>query len=301
MANGQLIISIDLELAWGVWDCITSDALRFAAEYERPICASLVELLDRYQIPATWAIVAAVLDKASAAEQPGDQRCWYAPDVIEHIVNAKSRHEIGSHGGHHRYFDKMTAAQAWEDLEFAREQHRAHALSFDAFVFPRNSIGHLDELRNAGLHTFRGPDLGWFMAVGAAGRMVSRTANFADKLLPIPPTLVTARQNGDGLVDIPGSMLLLGRNGVRRFVFTTVTRAKLATGLARACASKRIFHLWFHPSNFYYRRDEQLATLAWFLERAAEQASRGDLEILTMGECARRLIKATSPLARVRQ
>ena len=67
----------------------------------------------------------------------------------------------------------MTAAQAWEDLEFAREQHRAHALSFDAFVFPRNSIGHLDELRNAGLHTFRGPDLGWFMAVGAAGRMAS--------------------------------------------------------------------------------------------------------------------------------
>ena len=71
-------------------------------------------------------------------------------------------------------------------------------------------------------------------------------------------------------------MLLLGRNGVRRFVFTTVTRAKLATGLAGACASKRIFHLWFHPSNFYYRRDEQLATLAWFLEQAAEQASRGD-------------------------
>ena len=40
--------------------------------------SSSVELLDRYQIPATWAIVAAVLDKASAAEQPGDQRCWYA-------------------------------------------------------------------------------------------------------------------------------------------------------------------------------------------------------------------------------
>ena len=213
MANGQLIISIDLELAWGVWDRVTPDDLRFAAEHERPICTSLIELLDRYQIPATWAIVAALLDKASAAEQPGDKRCWYAPDVIEQIVNAKSRHEVGSHGGRHRYFDRMTAAQAREDLGFAREQHRAHALAFDAFVFPRNSIGHLDELRNAGLQTFRGPDFGWFMAAGAAGRMVRRTANFADKLLPIPPTPVTARKNGDGLVDIPGSMLLLGRNG----------------------------------------------------------------------------------------
>jgi Polysaccharide deacetylase len=127
--NGQLIISIDLELAWGVWDRVTPDDLRFAAEHERPICTSLIELLDRYQIPATWAIVAALLDKASAAEQPGDKRCWYAPDVIEQIVNAKSRHEVGSHGGRHRYFDRMTAAQAREDLGFAREQHRAHALA----------------------------------------------------------------------------------------------------------------------------------------------------------------------------
>ena len=301
MADGQLIISIDFELAWGVWDRITPADLRFAAEDERPICASLIELLDRYQIPATWAIVAALLDKATAAEQPGDKRCWHAPDVIEQIVNAKTPHEIGSHGGRHRYFDRMTAAQAREDLDFAREQHRVHALPFDAFVFPRNSIGHLNELRNAGLHTFRGPDFGWFMTAGAAGRMVSRAANFADKLLPIPPAPVTARKNGDGLVDIPGSMLLLGRNGARRFVLTTVTRAKLAMGLARACASKRIFHLWFHPSNFYYRRDEQFATLAWFLEQAAEQASRGDLEILTMGECARRLINAVPPSVQVLQ
>src|SRR5262249_13620178 len=113
------------------------------------------------------------------------------------------------------------------------------------------------------------------------------------KMLPIAPTPVVASQNGQGLVDIPGSMLLLARNGARRFVLPVATRAKLALGLARARDRKSIFHLWFHPSNFYYRRDEQLATLAWFLEQAADQASRGELEILTRGECARRLIDAT--------
>ena len=301
MAKGQLIISIDLEFAWGVWDRLTPEDLRFAAEQERPICASLVELFNRHEIPATWAIVAALLDETSAAAQQGDKQCWYAPDVIEQIANAKSRHEIGSHGGRHRYFDIMTASQAREDLEFAREQHRAHALPFDTFVFPRNSVGHLKILRSAGLHTFRGPDRGWFMIASAAGHMAGRTANLADKLLPIPPTPVTARQNDEGLIDIPGSMLLLGRNSVRRFVLAAVTRSKLATGLARARDSKGIFHLWFHPSNFYYRRDEQLATLAWFLEQAAQQASRGDIEILTMGECARRLIEATPPSGRVLQ
>ena len=97
------------------------------------------------------------------------------------------------------------------------------------------------------------------------------------------------------------SPLLLARNGARRFVFPAVTRAKLSKGLVRSRDRKGIFHLWFHPSNFYYRREEQLSTLAWFLEQAADQASRGDLEILTMGECARRLAGVPGPSGRVLQ
>ena len=37
-----------------------------------------------------------------------------------------------------------------------------------------------------------------------------------------------------GMIDVPGSMLLMARNGVRRFVLPSVTRAKLKSGLARA-------------------------------------------------------------------
>jgi hypothetical protein len=69
---------------------------------------------------------------------------------------------------------------------------------------------------------------------------------------------------------------------------------------ARATA-RASFICGFIQSNFYYRREEQLATLAWFLEQAADQASRGDLEILTMGECARRLAEVPVPSGRVLQ
>src|SRR5262249_21008510 len=165
----------------------------------------------------------------------------------------------------------------------------------------RNSIGHLDILRNTGARTFRGPDLGWFMIARAAGRLAGRTANFVEKKLPIPPTPVNPPQKDEGIGDISGSMLRLCRNGARRFVFPAVTRTKLSKGLVRSRDRKRIFHLWFHPSNFYFRCEEQLATLAWFLEQAADQASRGDLEILTMGECSRRLIGATVQPGRVLQ
>jgi hypothetical protein len=97
---------------------------------------------------------------------------------------------------------------------------------------------------------------------------------------------VVEAKRRDGLIDVPGSMLLMGRNGVRRFVLPAVTRAKLKLGLDHARQSGGIFHLWFHPSNFYYRREEQLDTLDWFLGHAANEAGKGRIEIRTMGSYA---------------
>jgi hypothetical protein len=282
MAKGKLTISIDLELAWGVWDVLTAEKLRLAETAERPICGALIELFDRYQVPATWAMVAALLDEASAKSRAGSKSCWYAPDIIEQLVGAKVPHEIGSHSGRHIYFDDALASEAQADLDFACNVHRANGLAFQSFIFPRGACGHLDQLARVGLRIFSHADVGWTVAAGRAGGPVARVANLADKILPIPPHPTSARQRG-ALIELEKSMLLMGRNGLRRFVLPQVTRAKFRLGLKRARRTGSIFHLWFHPSNFYYRRDEQLATLAWCLEHAADEASRGRIEICTMG------------------
>jgi hypothetical protein len=71
-------------------------------------------------------------------------------------------------------------------------------------------------------------------------------------------------------------MLLLGRNGARRFILPTVSRAKLRMGLARAQRTGSI--LWFHPSNFYYQRDSSSPlwrhSLTMQLVRSVADASR---------------------------
>jgi hypothetical protein len=282
MTTGKVTLSIDLELAWGVWDTITADELQLAETAERPICTALVDLFDRYQVPATWLVVAALLDEASARSRPGSKSCWYAPDVIERIVGAKVQHEIGSHGGRHIYFDQASAAEAQDDLGFAKGVHRAHGLGFDSFVFPRAAVGHLDIVADNGLRVVRSRDVGLLRTVNHRGRLAARAANFIDQFLPVPPQPSWPEALGR-LIDIPGCMQILGRNGLRRFVLPQVTRAKLLIGLERARRTGGTFHLWFHPSNFYYRRDEQLATLAWFLERAAQEAGRGRIEFRTMG------------------
>jgi peptidoglycan/xylan/chitin deacetylase (PgdA/CDA1 family) len=292
---GKLTISIDLELAWGFWDILTPDILRLSESRERAICDKLLELFDRYHIPVTWAVVAAVLDRASAHGRPGNEASWYAPEIIERVRAAKTSHEIGSHGGRHVYYDRMSAAEAAEDLEFIKQVHRDNGLALESFVFPRNAVGHLDLLARAGLRTFRSPDTGWVRLapkLGAAGKVVT----FADKILPIPPAPARAQKTG-ALVDVPGSMLLPGRDGARRFILPAVSRAKLAMGLAWARRRGETFHFWFHPCNFYYRAEEQFTTLDWFLARAADEASRGRIEICTMASYARRPDETTDARA----
>ncbi|MGE4167682.1 MAG: polysaccharide deacetylase family protein [Xanthobacteraceae bacterium] len=285
MDKGTLTISIDLELAWGVWDCLTPDDLRMAETDERPICAALVELFDRHGVPATWAMVASLLDESCAKERPGPVGCWYAPDVVEHIARAKVAHEIGSHGGRHIYLGVANASEAEDDLLFAAQLHRSYGLPFRSFVFPRNQVGNLEVLARSGLRVFRGRDASWTNVADHAGRWAAKAANLADKALPIPPRSVKPQAQA-GLIDIPGSMLLMGRNGARRFVLPAITRAKLQMGLTEAKRTGGVFHLWFHPSNFYHRRHEQLETLAWFLELAADEAGRGLIDIATMGSYA---------------
>src|SRR5437764_12040272 len=114
MARGKLTISIDLELAWGWWDVLTPHVLQMAQSAERSICAALLSCFDCYEIPATWAIVAALLDPLASSSRPGHQSSWYAPDMIERILAAKVAHEIGSHSGRHVHFDALTPAAARE-------------------------------------------------------------------------------------------------------------------------------------------------------------------------------------------
>jgi hypothetical protein len=280
MTAGKLTISIDLELAWGVWDHLTQDDLHRAACDERPICAALIELFDRYHVPATWAVVAALLDEKSV--RTGPKEAWFAPDIVERVMRAKAGHEIGTHSGRHIYFDVASAVQARDDLEYARQIHRAHGLAFDSFVFPRAAAGHFDVVAAVGLKVCNFADVGWVERARALGCGPAKAANLVDKLLPIPPRAAMLEQRGP-LIHIPRSMPLMGRNGLRCLVLPAVTQTKMRQGLAAAQGTGGIFHLWFHPSNFYFRTEEQFATLASFLAHAAEEGARGRIEIRTMG------------------
>jgi hypothetical protein len=204
---------------------------------------------------------------------------------------ARTLQDIGSHSYAHVYFGETAREALRDDLAAARRVHDRHGLPFTSFVFPRNQVGHLDLLCEAGVKVFRSVDRGWHIGVRERlGRAAGRLANLADKLLPVPPAVVApiahVDQGGRGVVELPSSMLLMARNGLRRAVRPSAVVAKARLGLAAARRTGRIFHLWFHPSNFYYEPDRQLETLADILRVAVKMRDRGEIEIRPMSSFA---------------
>lgn len=286
--RGSLCISIDVELAWGIRDRPSRAYHARCAEREAAIVRGLLALFDPLAVPATWAIVGRLLerDDAAARSTPHGDRIWYAPELVEQVRAARTPQDIGSHSYAHVYFGETSREALRDDLAAARRVHERHGLPFVSFVFPRNQVAHVDLLREAGVKVFRSVDRGWHIRVRERlGAGAGRAANLADKVLPIPPAIVEPIDHG-AVVELPSSMLLMARNGLRRAIHPAAVVAKAKLGLAAARRRGGAFHLWFHPSNFYYDTERQLETLGDIVRAAARMRDRGELDIRPMSSFA---------------
>lgn len=291
-------------------------------ERERVVPA-LLDLFAEFEVPATWCIVGHLFLERCQPENgvahpeivrpryPWRSADWFdhdrggdersqplhcAASLVRRIRECPVAQEIGSHSFSHVIFGEPGCSKATAESEVAacRRAAEAWGLSLRSFVFPRNSVGHLDVLRAAGFTCFRGPEPGWQGARDAAPGPWRRLARLLDVLRASEPPAVTPRLTGEGLVDVPGSMIYFPSHGVRRFVpiERRVTRAR--KGLDAAARTRRVFHLWFHPTNLAERTDDMLAGLRAILEHAARLRAEGRLDYLAMGGIADSLLGAAS-------
>lgn len=106
--------------------------------------------------------------------------------------------------------------------------------------------------------------------------------------MALPPPVSQPEKMGD-LWNIRGSMMLQGMDGLRGLIPPVCRLARTLSGLKRAVRERALFHLWFHPSNLAVGRSKLLQVLDRTLTAARQLEARGDLEILTMRDLARRL------------
>jgi len=313
--SGIFVVSIDVEFAWGLINLPIKAGDYALIKEERRAIERILGLFENYNIRATWAVVGHLFRERIEIENgravpelprpvmrgeecdwfahlvEGPREAWCAPDVVERIRSAKPEQEIGSHSFGHILYDedKANGAAVAADVGLAQETHAAHGVPFEAFVFPCNCAGFKGVLRAAGIHIYRGHTRRWYDGVRPRG--LWRLMNLVTHALGVTPPVVTVERDEYGMLNVPDSMLLYHRQGLRRVITPRAQERMARRGLESAARQGKIFHLWFHPSNIAYRMEEQCAVMEKVLRHAQEMIQRGELENATMGELARRINK----------
>ncbi|MEX0937003.1 MAG: hypothetical protein WDZ59_04025 [Pirellulales bacterium] len=321
MPIGGMVISFDLELGWASRTSVREAPDIQGVERTREVVEQLLEIFARYEISATWAMVGHLMLRAEDCPggrhsypliepayrwfdgrwydgipgfgAPGYER-YYAPDIVERITGCAAPQELASHTFSHIIVqDPDCSAEVLRaELAAAQDLARRWGLPFTSMIFPRNLVGHLDEVRTAGFRCFRATNSEWYWFGHAATinarrrrRALVAPLRLLDEWMCLPPPLPPVRRVSD-LWEIPHSMFFPGFSGVGRLVSPGHRLRRASHGMHRALRQGRLFSLTAHPQDFLGDGQALLATFEAICQEAAQLRDQGDFEILTMRQIA---------------
>jgi peptidoglycan/xylan/chitin deacetylase (PgdA/CDA1 family) len=270
----------------------------------------LLELFARHEVPATWCVLGHLFLGSCApaggrkhpeitppehAWCPGDwfhhDPCgteeaaplFYGKSLVERIRACPVPQEIGCHSFSHVIFGDPGCSRATAESEVRACVRLAAELGIQmrSFAFPRNAVGHLDVLRDCGFRCYRGPEPTWY-AAARLPRFLKRLLHLWDVVRAGEPPVVVPEQTAEGLYNVPGSMIYFPMHGLRRCLPLERRVRRAVRGLDAAVRERKVFHLWFHPTNLADRPDAMFEGLDRILEHAGRLRRQGDLVLRPM-------------------
>ena len=308
---GLFVISIDVELAWGRVHHGEASKAPSVFDRERRSVAALLDLMERYEISATWAVVGHLFlerctpvagkhhpdvrrapypwfsgdwfdgDPATTVQ---DDPWWYAPDVVDAIRASSVLQEIGSHSYSHQIVgDPAYDAETFRsELSASRQLASGAGVELRSFVYPRNSIAHQEVLTEQGFVAYRGPTPPRFPGRPGYQR---RLLSLADTVAPMPSTAVQPAMD-DELCNVPQTYLFDPESRVARTLGARLWSQVIVRRLEQAARRGSLFHLWFHSHDLSTSPDRAFAAMERLFIAADQEREAGRLLNLTMGQVA---------------
>lgn len=310
--KGIFIISVDTELAWGTFDHAGHKKYKEAYEKYRIIIMDILKIFEKYNIPATWAIVGHLfLDSCQREDgilhpdiirprhkwfsgdwfsyDPGTDlsrdRIWYGRDIVKMIKEAHPKQEIASHSFCHPVFSDKGCSRETAESDIAKCVQLAlkEDIELKTFTFPRNLPGHLEILSKYGFRVFRGQG-DRYCSLKLPGIIEKIYFLLDDMMTTTPPVVLPKTSSKHGLIEVPASMLFRFAYGKSRFIPEGVRFKKAKKGIDAAIKRKRVFHLWFHPISFAWKTNLMLAELDLILQYASKKKKEELLEVVRLNE-----------------
>ena len=258
---GQLIISFDFEIGWGVWESELWPARQARGVYRdlRPAMRRFLAFLVEREIALTWATVGAMVtarhsgefDHLPAAAQAhlarflaeADTETVDGRDLFDMVAGTRTPQQIASHSYSHTRFDYagMSHDTILADLIKSRKAMADLDRPVDALVFPENIVVDWPALTESEFRVGRTPA----PAIRPSG--IAPLDHFLARTVATPP-MVRENMRPDGVLEHSGSLFFnwFGKGASLRRQ-TVMYQAKKA--IDHAAKTGGMAHLWLHPFN----------------------------------------------------
>jgi len=316
MKKGSLIISLDFELFWGIFDHANVEDKKKYFDNTLKVIPEILSLFEKYQIKATWATVGFLFfkdlnellqnlpdiqpqyiqKKLSAYHFIKDNQklieknlsYFFAPDMIQKISKTTGQ-EIATHTFSHYYC--LEEGQNEEDFKKDIKAFKNIADKLDikteSLVFPRNQYNknYLDICIQQGLKVIRtNPDY-WFWDMSRSETFIKKIIRTLDAYMPIGNMSFDSSHiqfYKNKLVLLPASRFY--RPVEKNVLLNKLRLRRIIKEMEKAAINKRFYHLWWHPHNFGLYPQQSLKELEELLNHFALLKENYGMESLAMSD-----------------
>lgn len=318
---GSLLISLDFELMWGMFD--KTDLATYGQNIAnvQSVVPRLLDLFAQRNIHATWATVGMLMypSKNSLAgavplkkDQPPyknsklssynhlknasiDERDvhYFAPELVEKIINTPGQ-ELASHTFSHYYTLERQVGGEGEafaaDCLIMQKTCARLGQSPTSIIFPRNqwNAEALATIKQFGFTAFRGTENHFLYKTRTdknQNNLLIRGLRLMDHYLNLSGHHTYPLPPKADLINLPASRFL--RPCSSRLAFLEKRRLRrLKNSMTHAAQHGEVFHLWWHPHNFGANTEANFKILIELLEHYQHLKNEHDMRSLTMQEAA---------------
>ena len=316
---GNLIVSLDFELFWGMLDCSTLETYGENILGGRKAIPQLLKLFEKYGIHATWATVGFLFadnkeelrkffpveeqlptyDKPDVCPYPWfdsigndetDAPCFFAPSLVK-LVAETSGQEMASHTFSHYYCREkgQTAKQFVADMAAAKAIAREKGYDLTSVILPRNQCEpeYTQVLRELGFTAYRDEENDWIHE-RIKFRPLLRLLRLADVYLPLTGQGGYIGKNENGIWNLVGSRMY--KPILKPLAFLEPLKLwRIKRQMLHAARKGLTFHLWWHPHNVGIRTEEHFRQLEEIFDYYLLLKQRYGMESRNMAEMVRLL------------
>lgn len=291
MKNGALVISLDFELLWGVYDKVSLEEKRLYFQNTRELIPQLIRLFTKYEISCTWATVGMLFNKnweewnanipdllpqydntsfsaykyGRTIQSKETEESCFAPELIKLIKDAPGQ-ELATHTYSHYYcLEKGQDLQSFEsDLRQSILMAIKIGVELKSLIFPRNQFNeeYLTICKKLGIENVRSNPINWYWRNTESDSLVNKIFRTGDAYLG--PTdksykLAESRTLKEHPFSQKASRLLRPYSPNKKLNSLKLKRIKAE--MTKAAKSSEFYHLWWHPHNFGDHPEENLRDL----------------------------------------